>query len=69
MNLLREFFTEEDGMGTVEILLIIEVLVCIALIFRTAIVDFVTKTVGDIFGTAGGGVTDTLGQSTQSPTP
>ena len=49
MNLLREFFAEEEGMGTVEILLIIAVLVCVALIFRKAIVDFVKNIIDTTF--------------------
>lgn len=50
--MLKEFWMEEDGMGTVEIILIIAALVCVALIFREAIVDFVTSTVKSIFGDA-----------------
>lgn len=50
--MLKEFWTEEDGMGTVEIILIIAALVCVALIFRKAIVDFVTSTVAKVFGGA-----------------
>lgn len=37
----REFFTEEDGMGTVEIILIIVVLVGLVLIFREQITEIV----------------------------
>ncbi len=50
--MLKEFWMEEDGMGTVEIILIIAALVCVALIFRNAIVDFVKSTVESIFGDA-----------------
>ena len=42
---LKDFFVEEDGMGTVEIILIIVVLVGIVLIFKTQI----TKLVNSIF--------------------
>jgi len=49
MNLWRRFFTEEDGMGTVELVIIVAVLVGIALIFREAIFDFVDQTVNGIF--------------------
>lgn len=49
VEMLKEFWNEEEGMGTVEIILIIAALVCVALLFRNAIVDFVTKALGDIF--------------------
>ena len=42
---LKDYFVEEDGMGTVEIILIIVVLVGIVLIFKTQI----TKLVNSIF--------------------
>lgn len=41
----REFMTEEDGMGTVEIVLIIVVLVGLVVIFR----DQLTKIVNSLF--------------------
>lgn len=41
---------EEDGLGTVEIVIIIAVLVGIALIFRHAIIKFVTKIIDQVFG-------------------
>lgn len=49
-NLLKEFWTEEEGMGTVEIILIIAALVCVALIFRKAIVKFVEDALSSVFG-------------------
>lgn len=50
MELLRRFIKGEDGMGTVELVIIVAVLVGIALIFREAIFDFVDQTVNGIFG-------------------
>ena len=41
--------SEEDGLGTVEIVIIIAVLVGIALIFRDAIIKFVTDIMKSIF--------------------
>ena len=41
----REFLTEEDGMGTVEIILIIVVLVGLVIIFK----EQITKIVNSIF--------------------
>lgn len=51
MKMLKEFWQEEEGMGTAEILLIIAALVCVALIFREAIVGFVTDAIANVFGT------------------
>ena len=50
---VRAFLQEEDGMGTVEIVIIIAVLVGLALIFRDAIITFATKIMGDIFSNDG----------------
>ena len=41
IKLFKNFLQDEDGLGTVEIVVIIAVLVGIALIFRTAIFGFV----------------------------
>lgn len=52
MNMLKEFWQEEEGLGTVEIILIIAALVTIALIFRNAIIEFVQRVLGSIFDPA-----------------
>lgn len=49
LNLLKGFLKEEEGMGTVEIVVIIAVLVSIALIFRKAITEWVRNTIQQIF--------------------
>ena len=49
LNLVKSFIKEEDGLGTVEIVVIIAVLVGIALIFRDAIINFVTDIMKSIF--------------------
>jgi Flp pilus assembly pilin Flp len=49
LKLLRNFLKEEDGLGTVEIVVIIAVLVGIALIFRDAIIKFVTDIMKNVF--------------------
>ncbi len=41
MNLLKKFWQEEDGITTVEILLILAVLVIIAVLFRNTIISWV----------------------------
>jgi len=46
---LKRFWTEEDGMGTVEIVIIIAVLVGLALIFRDAILGFATDVMRALF--------------------
>lgn len=48
-DLIRRFIKEEDGLGTVEIVVIIAVLVGIALIFRDAIIKFVTGIMKSVF--------------------
>lgn len=52
MNLLKEFLAEEDGFGVVEMLLIIAALVCVAMIFRKSIMNFVSDTASDVFSNA-----------------
>lgn len=40
---LKEFFREEDGMGTVEVILIVVVLVGLVVIFKNQITSIVNK--------------------------
>lgn len=49
LRLIKGFLKEEEGMGTVEIVVIIAVLVTIAIIFRKAITTWVSETLGNIF--------------------
>jgi Flp pilus assembly pilin Flp len=49
ISLIKNFIKEEDGMGTVEVVIIVAVLVAIALIFRKAIYSFVKEIIGKIF--------------------
>ncbi|PKM88782.1 MAG: hypothetical protein CVU87_06700 [Firmicutes bacterium HGW-Firmicutes-12] len=46
----RRLFKQEDGLGTVELVIILAVLVGIALIFRSYIFDFVDSIMANIFG-------------------
>ncbi len=39
---LKEFILDEKGMGTLEVLLIVAILVAIALLFREKIIDWVS---------------------------
>lgn len=41
MELIKKFLNEEEGMGTVEIVMIIAALMCVALLFRSQIIKFV----------------------------
>ncbi len=41
--MFESFFTEEDGMGTVEIILIIVVLVGLVIVFKSQITDIVNS--------------------------
>ena len=50
VKLIKNFLKEEDGLGTVEIVVIIAVLVGIALIFRSAIFSFVKSALNKIVG-------------------
>ena len=45
---IKKFFKEEDGLGTLEILLILAVLVAIAVAFRKWIVQFVNNIFTDV---------------------
>ncbi|WP_270810903.1 Flp1 family type IVb pilin [Hungatella effluvii] len=49
MNLLKKFYYEEDGMGTVEIIMIIAALMCIALLFRKQIYAFADNIMKNVF--------------------
>lgn len=48
-NFLQSFWQEEDGMGTIEIVIIIAVLVGVALIFKDGIEKFVIKLMDSFF--------------------
>ncbi len=49
-KLIKDFIKEEDGLGTVEIVLIIAILVGLALLFKKQIVGFVAKILGGFVG-------------------
>lgn len=51
MELLRQFYEEEDGMGTVELVMIIAALMCIALLFRKQIFAFAQGIMDKVFKT------------------
>ncbi len=45
----KTFRLDNKGMGTVEVVIIVAVLVGVALIFREAIVNFVNEILGSVF--------------------
>ena len=48
-ELFRRFMYEEEGMGTVEVIIIIAVLVGVALLFRKKLIDFVNGIINNLF--------------------
>ena len=51
LNLIKDFLKEEDGMGTIEIVIIIAILVALALLFKDQIGQFATDLMGKFFQT------------------
>lgn len=51
MDALRKFYYEEDGMGTIEIVMIIAALMCVALLFREQLFTFVGNIISTVFDT------------------
>ena len=49
LKMVKGFLKEEEGMGTVEIVLIIAVLVAIALLFKDKITAFIEGALANIF--------------------
>ena len=66
-ELAKRFWKEEEGLGTVELVILIGVLVGIAVIFRGYIQNFVRGLIGrnfqNIDGTAGSGASSAAGAS------
>lgn len=52
MDLLKRFYKEEEGMGTVEMVMIIAALMCIALLFRDQIFNFADNIMKTVFDTS-----------------
>ena len=48
-KLLKRFCCEESGMGTVEVIIIIAVLVAVALLFKEGITEFVQNLMRQFF--------------------
>ena len=51
MEMLKRFYSEEEGMGTVEIVMIIAALRCVALLFRKRIMQFANDVMDKVFTT------------------
>lgn len=52
MEMLKRFWKEEEGMGTIELVMIIAALMCVALMFRNQITTFVSTLLGKIMDTS-----------------
>lgn len=50
LKCIKNFFTEEDGMGVIEIVIIISVLVALALLFKDRISKFAKNLMDIMFG-------------------
>ncbi|MFZ5353237.1 MAG: Flp1 family type IVb pilin [Bacillota bacterium] len=61
MEIIKSFIKEEDGLGTVEIVVIIAILIGIALLFKRQIYTFVANLLDSIFGS------DQIQQITNDP--
>ncbi len=53
MGNFRGFLREEDGMGVVEVILIIVILISLAILFKTQITSLVNKILNKISSQAG----------------
>lgn len=60
MELWKQFYEEEDGLGTVEMVVLLAVLVSIALIFRKQVMSFVNKNLENIFKKADTSIVDSV---------
>lgn len=65
MTGLKKLFRKQDGIGTVEIVIIIAILIGLALIFRTQIYSFVNQIFEKIFGEAGNVISAPTGSEMQ----
>ena len=51
MNKIKEFFKNNEGINTIEIVIILAVVVGIALIFRDKMIEFAGNILGDVLNT------------------
>lgn len=58
LSFLKDFYYEEEGMGTVEIVIIIAVLIAIALIFKEGISKFANQLMNKFFNPDNAGTDD-----------
>lgn len=67
LKTLKGLLFEEDGISTVEIVVIIAILVGIALLFRKSITEYVTRVIQNFINTAP--TVDETGGLAPTPTP
>lgn len=68
-KLLKRLWVEESGMGTVEIVIIVAILVGVALLFRSQITNFVRAATDKVFDTDIIDESINVGEPTTSNTP
>lgn len=66
MKMLKEFWAEEEGIATVDVLLVLAVLIIIAILFRKTIIDWVNKMLANVFDAADQGM---IGNNDLTPQP
>lgn len=49
MEMLRKFYEEEDGLGTVEMVMLIAALMAVALVFKDKVLEFVNHMMEQVF--------------------
>lgn len=49
MKFIKDFYYEEDAMGTIEIVIIIAVLVSLAILFKNQLAGYATKLMNNMF--------------------
>ena len=69
LKALRGLIVEEDGISTVEIVVIIAILVGIALLFRKSITAYVTKVISNFIDTAPTVENVEIDMNAPTPTP
>lgn len=67
LKTLKKLIVEEDGISTVEIVVIIAILIGIALLFRKSITEYVKRVIENFINTAP--KVDDTGAGAPTPTP
>lgn len=49
MEMLRKFYKEEDGLGSVELVVLIGALMALALVFKNGVTGFIERLMQNVF--------------------